>query len=556
MAARAVATRRLTKDLSDLEKDPLPGVSVTPVADDIFHLHVNITVPDGKYAGIVIHMSLHFPDNYPLSAPAGRITANFPYTSAEHEHIHGRDICNDYLSNYAGYFAAIDGGRIQAGAGWRSNTSLRGLFVMMSTFFVETDLPEPTQQHVFQLRESIKRFVCSECPSTGQVPFPAITADIPTEVHAVPDNASRARENLVCLVSRDNFLDNPKVTLGYPIMLVTDHRGRLQFTLYPDMICYDIYMADIQAAGFHNNNMRTPSGQPYNRWLPVYISEEHFQKNIVCIQHTVSVLAKGIIGTAENDFVPEHILKIFPCLMNKMILAMTSGTLHESESAILAYSHYNRLFQRFLEMYPKLLQQITQEIRDFISGIKYRNKKYTPDIGEFIVKLSVCKDYKFHDFTVLKCVVEEYFARQVYWASQKANMAQLRVLEPAKRLTETFKLTDVSNKILAFNICITDMMRATGTAELDSLLNVPTEVFVQEIQQKIKAIKGITKYEDLVNMIRLNGVIRTRESMVSLLITAERVSDAQGYTGARPGNGRGSSAESSRGRGRFDRRGN
>lgn len=530
MAARAVATRRVLRDLQDLEKDPIPGVSVTPVSDDIFHLHLNVTIPEGPYEGIVIHMALHIPDTYPLSAPAGRIAPNFPYTSQEHSHIHGQELCNDQLSNYSGYFAAIDGGTIQAGAGWRSGCSLRGLCIMLSSFFVETDLSPPTQDSVSQLRARILRFVCPECPSTGLVVYPPIPqAEIAGQLET-PNILTRARENLMCQVSRENFVDNT-VTLGYPIKLVTDHRGRLQITLYPDMISYDIYMTDLQRVGFSRGGMsRTPSGQPYNRWLPIYISEEHFQKNLICIKHTVSVLAKGDSGVAENDFVPEHILTVFPCLLNKMILAMTEGTLHESESAILAYSHYHRLFTRLLEMYPELSQRITEDVRWFIADRKRRNKKCTPDIGEFIVKLSVCKDYKWNDPNVLKFVIEEYFARQVYWVTQKVPLTELHRLDPPRRLFETFKFTGVSNKILAFNICITDLMRETSVQDLDAMLNVPTEAFVQIVQQKIKAIKGIQKYEDLVNMIRLNGVIRTRESMISLLDTAERESFLQGYT--------------------------
>lgn len=46
-----------------------------------------------------------------------------------------------------------------------------------------------------------------------------------------------------------------------------------------------------------------------------------------------------------------------------------------------------------------------------------RNKRYVPDIGEFLIKIALSKKYAFD--TIQKYVYEEYFARQIYWIQRK-----------------------------------------------------------------------------------------------------------------------------------------
>jgi len=528
--AAAVSMRRITRDLAELTREPVPGVSVTPIDDSLYRLHINITVPEGDYAGIVIHMELLLPETYPLSGPAGRIVANFPYTQREHEHIHGNEICNDYLTNFKRFFDMIDGGSIRAGAGWTPSVTLRGLCIMMTRFFVDTDLPPPRASDVSLLRERISRFTCTECPHTGLVTYPPFELTTHTNHVNTPNADTRAREYLMCLVSRDNFIDTPTVVLGYPINLDTSRRGRLEIALHPYMTCYDIYMSDLQVSISNGTRMRTPNGHVYNRWLPVYISEDHFQRNLVCIKHTISVLAKGPDGKAENDFAPEQILVVFPCLLNKMVLAMMNGDLHESENAILAYAHYHRLFLRLLETYPELNTKVLETVKWFVSDPATRHKKHTPDIGEFLVKLSVAKGYDFHDDNVMRAVVEEYFARQVFWIAKGMPLTSLHALSPEKRLAKTFELAAVSNKLLAFNVRVTKLMSARDITVVDKMLNVPSENFVAGIQSDIKRIKRIGDYVRLVDALALKNVITGPANMIALLNKAEIMSNRQEYT--------------------------
>ncbi|KAL3929582.1 MAG: hypothetical protein SGARI_004711 [Bacillariaceae sp.] len=71
--ATAICTRRLTKELKDLAKDPIksPEIKVAPNESNILEMHYVIEGSEGTpYAGGFYHGKLIFPKEYPLKPPA------------------------------------------------------------------------------------------------------------------------------------------------------------------------------------------------------------------------------------------------------------------------------------------------------------------------------------------------------------------------------------------------------------------------------------------------------------------------------------------------------
>ena len=162
-------------------------------------------------------------------------------------------------------------------------------------------------------------------------------------------------ENLTCYFFRENFIDNSEILLGYPIVQSRSLYGKDKIELYPipQLLTYEAFQMQTSNPQSNNNNnylfgslsdfqpkIKAANNQYFNNWLPIYVNEAHFLKNLDTIKTAIKTIKN------EVEFHPEQIFDILPIILNKMIIGIFNGKSIVSTSYITCYFHYVLLFKR------------------------------------------------------------------------------------------------------------------------------------------------------------------------------------------------------------------
>lgn len=177
------ATRRLVRDLRELQEHPQPGLSAAPVHPErsLFTWHANLVCMDESSAlfGAVMHVEMVFPDTYPDEPPSCRLLSPL----RGHPNVFGDGyICADMLKSATGPFSLY--------SAWSPGYSAMSVCMQLSSFFYAARV----DQQYGSARESdacwganalenvqrSREWACPECCHDAVVPWPPL----PTPSHA------------------------------------------------------------------------------------------------------------------------------------------------------------------------------------------------------------------------------------------------------------------------------------------------------------------------------------------------------------------------------------
>lgn len=161
---------------------------------------------------------------------------------------------------------------------------------------------------------------------------------------------------------RDNYIDNPDIILGYPIVQNKSTYGKDKIELYPipNLLTYEAYKTQNSELsknisryfGESDNKLKSANNEYFNNWLPIYADEKHYNKNKQTILNSLKAIKN------EPEFRPEQIFDILPIILNKMIIGMFNGKSIISSAFITCYFQYVLLFKNYAKNMKMIIKDM------------------------------------------------------------------------------------------------------------------------------------------------------------------------------------------------------
>lgn len=449
MSKRITALKRINKDLLEITQSPLEGIGIGSINEDPMIFAVNIELMCGPYKGYKTQLKMTITEEYPMKPPKVLI---YPNQAMGNNHNHR--IFND-KSGYKGFCMDILDNQFHMDTkgeytGWNPVYTISSILLQVQNFLSNPDLPQvPIQKSIETLMNSMEKYertlrVGNEyIVHTWKNPYPEMhysnkyTNDdkMKKEEHKEKkDNTKNdkgnskkeiIKENLTCHFTKENYLDNPEIILGYPILKNTSVYDNDKIELYPipQLLSYEAYQMqmsnkqsnDYNSLIFNHYNeteIKTSYKQFFNNWLPIYVNEAHYVKNKEKIKNAIKTIKN------EDQFNPNQIFDIFPIILNKMIIGVFKGKANLSMSFIKCYYHYVLLFKRLCKEYKNEFDAYVDKKINLIKMNDYEvDKIIIPDIGEFFILIFLSnKDMSSAEMKqIKKALVQEFLTRQIYW---------------------------------------------------------------------------------------------------------------------------------------------
>ena len=448
---KSILINRISNDMREIEQNPLEGIGIVSIENDPMKYVINMMLMTGPYKGFCIQLIMTIPENFPINPPKILIYPN-QFIPSYHHHIfndyqngenYGK-FCIDLLENS---FMSTN----EAHTGWNPAYSLSSILLQVQNFISDPDLHyEPTNMMINNLMSKMKNYSRSfkviddqgerTIVHTWKYPYPQMYFKSKTNNNEIINNnkLQLIKENLTCYMLKENYIDNHNIILGYPIVQTKSTYGNNKIELHPipQLLSYEGFKAQTQSNNNNNvfssmMNVKAANNEFFNNWLPIYVDNEHFNKN----RQTILNAIKNIKN--EASFNPSQIFDILPLILNKMIIGMFNGKSIISSAFIVSYFHYVLLFKKLCIEYEKEFSLYFDQNINLIRMNNYNvNKRIAPDIGNFFMLMFFSNiDMNSDEMKKIRnALFEEYFTRQMYWIFHgdecKAKMKELILQNP------------------------------------------------------------------------------------------------------------------------------
>ena len=458
--SKLISLKRINKDIQEITKNPIEGIGIIQYENDFMKYIINIQLMNGIYKGFCLQLLLTFSETYPTNPPKILLFPGQNFDQNFHHHVF-----NDFNGFYKFCFDLLENDFMKTDeehTGWNPSYTMSSLLIQVQNFLCEPDLHTlPSQEKIQNFISNMKNYKREFIDCNGNViihtwdsPYPKMFFNEEKKINEKEDvkdldkennknkeineeeqkrikeeeikkkeelRLNEIKENLTCFMLKLNYIDDPEILLGYPIV---QSKGlgrvfRIELFPIPELLTYDGYMAQIGKKDekidfYFDISFKSANNEFYNYWVPIYIDKNHFEKNKQTILNSFSIIKFGAIGLKEYDFKVEHIFEVVPIILNKMIIGIFTKKSSLSEAFIKCYFQYILLFKKLTEIYKKEFNEYVNKIIKQIENNYYHiNKNIIPDIGNFLVLL-LFSDIPINN-KIWNSLFEDFITRQMYW---------------------------------------------------------------------------------------------------------------------------------------------
>ncbi|OWF55027.1 uncharacterized protein LOC110465163 [Mizuhopecten yessoensis] len=499
------AIKRLMQDLSELRREPVENVSAYPLDANMFEWHCNF-----KHEDIIYHLLLFFPENYPYDSPSAEfVPVGFRYNSgATKPGKKGTKVCLDIFSDFADIHTEW---KDQKSVGWSPGYTIQTVLLNVVAFLAETQSGDSYwMQDATKVNLNLsQKFVCDDCGHTYKKPFPSLDHGKPETKKKVDAKSKKGEPipGIIDYMSKEVFNKGiPKSDselFGYGL-IVSGPKHRPSLTTPCETLSLESYESMKKATGSVKSVMR----EDISYFLPMFIHPPHGNKIREVFESTLKECAV-ILPKCNPKKTPieEMVIKVIPNLMSATVVEFSKGTQHTSDNALNGYFTLHRLLLWALDTYPTLQKEIDNRLKTFIDKEEERTKKACPHIGEWLMLLTASSKYRWEG--AADAYLSESWKRHVMWYVK--DDSQLGFLDTDKkiRIKETFERTQVSRKLLAFQVLFLDIAMPKGMSRdamkkrYDDNMGFPTNQMVANMKISIQKIGDAKTYQDWFKVVNL-----------------------------------------------------
>jgi ubiquitin-protein ligase len=284
MYSKNLSTKRINNDIKEIYKNPIEGIGIISLDNDIKKYIVNIMLMSGPYKNYCLQLLLTFPDDYPINPPKVLIYPGQLFDNLYHRHVFNDDskdedglcfrkLCLDLLAND---FMSTK----NENTGWNPSYTISTLLMQLQIFLSNPDLSinsMPKDYQIKELMESMnnyqRKFIIKNdkgeynITHTWKDPYPKMyfKSDIERiNKNIIEDNKNKLmKENLTCYILKTNIFDETNIILGYPIIKENDI-----FYPIPEILSYEGYLTQLSKEEFDrfyiSNSLKSANNKYYH----------------------------------------------------------------------------------------------------------------------------------------------------------------------------------------------------------------------------------------------------------------------------------------------------